>query len=92
MVNFITIGKGGVEISGYIPGVRLGRKTRLDGDTRPGSSGAGYHRTVVLELDGKVGVDISTVKAIINAQKPAYTVYSLRIRQTGGRQWDNDGS
>jgi phage tail-like protein len=69
------------EISEYIPGMTLAHETRLGINTQLGSSGAGYHFTVTLELDGNSEIDTNTVRAIIDAQKPAHTVYTLQIRQ-----------
>jgi phage tail-like protein len=69
------------EISEYIPGMRLDRETRLGINTQLGSSGEGHHFTVTLELDDDRQINTSTVKAIIEAQKPAHTVYTLNIRR-----------
>ena len=67
------------EISEYIPGMRLGNETRLGIDTQLGSAGEGHHFTVSLKLDGDSNVNTSTIKAIIEAQKPAHTVYTLHV-------------
>ena len=72
------------EISEYIPGMSLERETRLGINTQLGSSGTGHHFTVTVELDGDGGIDAGTVKAIIEAQKPAHTVYTLQIRHKPG--------
>ena len=70
------------EISEYIPGMRLGQETKLGINTQLGSSGAGHHFTVYLELDGGNEINIDTVKSIIEAQKPAHTIYTLQIKYT----------
>lgn len=70
------------EISEHTPGMRLAPETRLGIDTQLGSSGAGYHFTVSMKLDSTGEVSANTIKAIIEAQKPAHTVYTLQI--TGG--------
>ena len=69
------------EISEYIPGMRLDQETKLGSDTQLGSSGAGHHFIVTLELARDSEIDTNTVKAIIDTQKPAYTSYTLNIKQ-----------
>ena len=69
------------EISEYIPGMKLDPETRLGVDTRLGSSGEGHHFTVTLELDANSPIDAGRVRRIIDAQKPAHTVYSLQINR-----------
>ncbi len=80
LTDYLRIYTGSIpEISEYIPGMRLNHKTKLGINTQLGSSGEGHYFTVILELDGNSEVNISTVKAIIEAQKPANTVYTLQI-------------
>ena len=67
------------EISEYTPGMRLDSDTRLGVNTQLGSSGGGYHFTVTLEFDERSQVSEQKVRSIIDAQKPAHTVYTLRI-------------
>jgi phage tail-like protein len=82
LAEYLRIYTGSVpEISEYIPGMRLDHETRLGINTQLGSSGAGHHFTVTLELDGDSQIDTGKVKAIIEAQKPAHTVYTLQIKQ-----------
>ena len=69
------------EILEYIPGMRLSPETQLGINTELGSSGEGYHFTVMLELADGQAIDLNTVRTIIDAQKPAHTVYTLQIRQ-----------
>jgi len=64
----------------------LDHETKLGVNTRLGSSGTGHHFTVTLELDESSKIDINTVKAIIEAQKPAHTVYTLQIRRNGRKK------
>jgi phage tail-like protein len=71
------------EISEYIPGMTLDDDNILGVNTRLGSSGTGHHFTVSVELDGKNGIDIDTVRSIIDSQKPAHAVYTLQVRQHG---------
>jgi hypothetical protein len=81
LAEYLRIYTGSVpEISEYIPGMRLDHETRLGINTQLGSSGAGHHFTVTLELDGDSQIDTGKVKAIIEAQKPAHTVYTLQIK------------
>ena len=82
--EYLRIYTGSVpDISEYIPGMRLEQETRLGINTRLGSSGEGHHFTVTLELNGSSEVNTDTVKAIIEAQKPAHTVYTLQIKRRG---------
>ena len=71
------------EISEYIPGMRLDPETKLGIETKLGSSGKGHHFTVTLYLDESNTVSTEAVKAIIDSQKPAQTVYTLDIRRNG---------
>jgi phage tail-like protein len=80
------------QISAYIQGMALEPETRLGVNTKLGSSGVGNHFTVTLELDGDSEINPGTVRAIIEAQKPAHTVYTLEIRQNGRGKQDKDGS
>jgi phage tail-like protein len=93
LAEYLRIYTGNVpEISEYVPGMRLDQETQLGIDTQLGSSGTGHHFTVTVKLDGEGAVDTSTVKAIIEAQKPAHTVYSLNIRQNGRKERGNNGT
>lgn len=81
LAEYLRIYTGSVpEISEYIPGMKLDQETILGTNTRLGSSGAGHHFTVTLELEGNSGINPDTVRAIIEAQKPAHTAYTLEIR------------
>ncbi len=81
LAEYLRIYTGSVpEISEYIPGMKLDQETILGTNTRLGSSGAGHHITVTLELEGDSGINSDTVRAIIEAQKPAHTAYTLEIR------------
>ena len=71
------------EISEFVPGMSLDHETKLGIDTKLGSSGTGHHFTVSMEINEDSAVDTNTVRAIIEAQKPAHTVYTLQIRRTG---------
>jgi len=73
------------EISEHVPGMHLDRETKLGIDTKLGSSGTGHHFTVTLDLEEDKAVSTDAVRAIIEAQKPAHTVYTLVIRQVGKR-------
>ncbi len=85
--EYLRIYTGSVpEISEYIPGMRLDHGTKLGVNTWLGSSGEGHHFTVTLDLDEDSEINSGTVKAIIEAQKPAYTVYTLQIRRNGQRR------
>jgi phage tail-like protein len=77
------------EISEYIPGMRLDQETELGVNTQLGSSGTGHHFTVTIDVDENGKTDINTVKAIIEAQKPAHTVYTLQIRRNGQQRQEN---
>ena len=89
--EYLRIYTGSVpEISEYIPGMRLDPETRLGINTKLGSSGASHHFTVTLQLDGDSQVNTSVLRQIIEAQKPAHTVYTLEVRQNGQRQEGED--
>jgi len=82
LAEYLRIYTGSVpEISEYIPGMRLDNETKLGINTQLGSSGEGHHFTVSLELDGNNEVNIDSIKSIIEAQKPAHTVYTLQIKE-----------
>ncbi len=92
LVEYLRIHTGSVpEISEYIPGMRLDTETKLGINTQLGSSGEGHHFTVSLELDGNNEINIDSVKSIIEAQKPAHTVYTLQIKGKEPRQ-DSNGT
>jgi len=92
MMEYLRIYTGVVpEITEYIPGMRLDPETRLGVNTKLGSAGGGYHFTVTLHLDGNNAADISKVRAIIEAQKPAHTVYTLQIRGRNPEMEESDG-
>ena len=67
------------EISEYVEGMRLDSETRLGIHTKLGSSGAGHQFTVMLDINEDDDVDIDTVRAIIDNQKPAHTFYTLPL-------------
>ncbi len=92
MMEYLRIYTGVVpEITEYIPGMRLDPETRLGVNTKLGSSGGGYHFNVTLHLDGDNTADMSKVRAIIEAQKPAHTVYTLQIRGRNPETEESDG-
>lgn len=74
------------EISEHAQGMRLEHDTKLGINTQLGASGAGNHFTVSLELDRGDAIDVSQVKAIIEAQKPAHTAYTLHVRYKGASE------
>jgi phage tail-like protein len=69
------------EISEYIPGMRLEEGTRLGINTKLGSSGEGHHFTVTIALNGDSELDASKLRSIVDAQKPAHTIYTLQINR-----------
>jgi len=74
------------EISEHVQGMRLDHDTRLGINTQLGTSGAGNHFTVSLELDSPDSIDINNVRAIIEAQKPAHTAYTLQVKYKESRE------
>ena len=74
------------DITEHVQGMRLDHDTRLGINTQLGASGAGNHFTVSLELDKADGIDISHVRAIIEAQKPAHTAYTLQVEYKESRE------
>jgi len=67
------------EISESITGMRLDSGTRLGINTRLGSSGKGFNISISLKLDPENTVSVETIRAIIEAEKPAHVVYTLQI-------------
>ena len=87
--EYLRIYTGAVpEISEYIEGMRLDQETKLGIDTKLGSSGRGNHFTVTVDLDEDNTISIDTVRAIIEAEKPAHAVYTLQTRRNGRRRED----
>jgi phage tail-like protein len=81
LAEYLRIYTGSVpEISEYIQGMRLDQETKLGINTKLGSSGEGHHFTVSVDVDGEDEIDINTVRSIIEAQKPAHTVYTLQMK------------
>ena len=90
LAEYLRIYTGSIpEISEYIPGMRLDGETKLGVNTQLGSSGAGHHFSVSLELDGNHEINVDTVKSIIETQKPASTVYTLQIIHRESEQQDD---
>jgi len=90
LIESLRIYTGSVpEISEYIPGMSLDQETKLGINTQLGSSGEGHHFTVILELGEDSEIDVGTVKAIIEAQKPAHTAYTLQIIRSNQEQQDS---
>ena len=71
----ITEDFGGIPLTGE---ARLGRDTVWGGGSQNTFS-------VILELDGPNAVDGNKVRAIIEAEKPAHTTYSLELIRTTTR-------
>jgi len=67
------------EITEHISGMRLDPETKLGVDTRLGSSGAGHYFGVTMRARAPDKLDEKAVRAIIDAQKPAHTVYTLSV-------------
>jgi phage tail-like protein len=80
------------EISEEVSGIRLGPEARLGINTRLGSSGGGCHFTVLFDLEENSDVDTNTIKTIIEQQKPAHTVYTLKINRAGTNVEASDGT
>jgi phage tail-like protein len=84
LTDYLRIYTGSVpEILEYIPGMSLDDETKLGINTKLGSSGTGHHFTVSFELDGERGINIDTIRSIIDSQKPAHTSYTLQVSQHG---------
>lgn len=69
------------EITESIQGMTLDSDTQLGVNTVLGSPGSANSFTVTLEISGDDEIDMETVKAIIDSQKPAHTVYTLQIKK-----------
>ncbi|MBE0481422.1 MAG: hypothetical protein IBX68_10650, partial [Dehalococcoidia bacterium] len=79
------------EISEQLPGMRLGPDTRLGVNTVLGSSGGGYHFTVTVHLSDDSAAEVDWIRAVIDAHKPAHTVYTLNITKTEREAEGSDG-
>ena len=78
------------EISEHIQEMRLDHDTRLGINTQLGTSGAGSHFTVSLELDSGDEMDIENIRSIIEVQKPAHTAYTLQVRYRESKEGQGD--
>jgi phage tail-like protein len=67
------------EIREHVTGMRLDRNTRLGVNSQLGGSGQGFHFNVAVPAPPEGELNIGAIKAIIEAQKPAYTTYSLQV-------------
>ncbi len=67
------------EIHEYTPGMMLDRDTKMGSEAQLGSGVDWYHFSVILRIDKDSKIEDSKVRAIIEAQKPAHSTYSLRI-------------
>ena len=84
LAEYLRIYTGHVpEISEHIPGMRLDSSTRLGINSQLGSSGGGYHFTVIIEIDENSQINEHMVRSIIDSQKPAHTIYTLQIIHSG---------
>ena len=72
------------EIHEFTPGMMLDGDTRMGSEAQLGSGVDWYHFTVILHVDKAQKIDHSKVHAIIEAQKPAHSTYSLRFVPTNG--------
>ncbi|MFC1944159.1 phage tail protein [Chloroflexota bacterium] len=68
------------EITEHIEGMKLHLQTELGVNSQLGSSSGGNHFTVTLELDEDSAIDMNRVIAIIEAQKPAHSIYTLKMK------------
>lgn len=80
------------EIIEHIPGPPLGPDFKLGPSARLGSSGGGFHFTVTVEADDPPDFDTEKIRTIIDSQKPAHTVYTLRIKGPSGKGEDRNGT
>jgi len=65
-------------ITEHVAGIKLGEQSRLGENTVLGE-GFNHCFTVTLELTDPGAIDADRVKAIIEAEKPAHTAYTLHI-------------
>lgn len=94
LAEYLRIYTGSIpRISDSMLGMRLGPDTRLGINTRLDCAGGGYHFTVTLELDETSQVSEQKIRSIIDAQKPAHTMYNLQIvRQSKLEVEDSNGT
>jgi len=62
----------------------LDTDTKLGSGTQLGSGSMWCHFTVILPVDKDNKINDTRVRSIIEAQKPAHTTYSLRLRLKNG--------
>jgi phage tail-like protein len=80
LIEYLRIYSGSIpEISEYTPGMQLDSDAKLGINTQLGSASSGHHFTVTLVVDEKNEIDVSKVRAIIEAEKPAHTAYTMQI-------------
>jgi phage tail-like protein len=72
------------EIHEYMPGMTLDPDTKLGARARLGSGADWYHFTVILRVDKGSQIDDTRLRAIIETQKPAHSIYSLQIMPGSG--------
>jgi len=66
-----------VEVTEYIAGMKLDKKTKLGKNTQLGSSKGGHHFNVHVRIRKEEKIEIDKIKAIIDIEKPAHTIYTL---------------
>jgi phage tail-like protein len=80
--EYLRIYTGNVpEISEYVKGMILDSNTQLGINTILGSAGTGNSFAVSIEFDSANQVNVDVIKAIIDSQKPAHTVYTLYVKR-----------
>ncbi|MDY6892468.1 MAG: phage tail protein [Chloroflexota bacterium] len=85
MVEYLRIYTGTLpEVTEHIEGMRLGSEARLGISTKIGSAGGGNHFTVTIDLNDDTTIDIEKIVSIIEAQKPAHTIYTLHVNNNPG--------
>jgi phage tail-like protein len=74
---------GHARIEEDFPGIPLAGQARLGWNTVLGQGGGQYTFDVILEVDDPASVDVEKLKAIIDAEKPAHTAYTLQVAARG---------
>lgn len=72
------------EVHEYTPGMMLDRDTKMGSEAQLGSGVDWYHFTVTLRIDKNDKIEDGIVRAIIEAQKPAHSTYTLRFMPSNG--------
>ncbi len=80
LLEYLRVYTGGEpHITEDFPGIPLAGQSRLGLNTVLGEGSGPYTFAVTLEVDDPQSLDMSQLRAIIEAEKPAHTAYTLQV-------------